>query len=153
MAINGSEIRDISRVLHISADVVIETLKKENWNWQVNLAYIKSHKNVSKIAVELVCVKAVEMDESGHMSMIRSISVGFGMQSIIKRERFLRTRLVRGNIMFWRRLLLLLKPFSIDKVYVDGNYAYEKLLGADKILVGKGIRGKLSVSICRCVLG
>ena len=32
MAINGSEVRDISRVLHISADVVIDTLKKENWN-------------------------------------------------------------------------------------------------------------------------
>jgi transposase-like protein len=28
MAINGSGVRDISRVLHISADVVIETLKK-----------------------------------------------------------------------------------------------------------------------------
>jgi transposase-like protein len=28
MAINGSGVRDISRVLRISADVVIETLKK-----------------------------------------------------------------------------------------------------------------------------
>jgi transposase-like protein len=28
MAINGSGVRDISRVLHMSADVVIETLKK-----------------------------------------------------------------------------------------------------------------------------
>jgi len=32
MAINGSGVRDISRVLRISADVVIDTLKKENWN-------------------------------------------------------------------------------------------------------------------------
>ncbi|MDR2699754.1 MAG: hypothetical protein LBC12_02930 [Nitrososphaerota archaeon] len=29
MAINGSGVRDISRVLHISADVVIDTLKKK----------------------------------------------------------------------------------------------------------------------------
>ncbi|MDR2204442.1 MAG: hypothetical protein LBE76_09190 [Nitrososphaerota archaeon] len=28
MAINGSKVRDISRVLHINADVVIDTLKK-----------------------------------------------------------------------------------------------------------------------------
>jgi insertion element IS1 protein InsB len=30
------------------------------------------------------------------------------------------------------KLLLLLKPFSISKGYVDGNYAYEKILGRDK---------------------
>jgi len=34
-------------------------------------------------------------------------------------------------------LLLLLKPFSISKVYADGNYAYEKILGTDKVKVGK----------------
>jgi len=34
-------------------------------------------------------------------------------------------------------LLLLLKPFSISKVYADGNYAYEKILGVDKVKVGK----------------
>jgi len=34
-------------------------------------------------------------------------------------------------------LLLLLKLFSVERVYVDGNYVYEKLLGTDKILVGK----------------
>ena len=37
MIINCSGIRDISHVLHISADVVIDTLKKENGNQQVNL--------------------------------------------------------------------------------------------------------------------
>jgi transposase-like protein len=29
MAINGSGVRDIARVLHISADVVVDTLKKK----------------------------------------------------------------------------------------------------------------------------
>jgi insertion element IS1 protein InsB len=37
----------------------------------------------------------------------------------------------------FRELLLLLKPFNISKVYVDGNYVYEKILGADKVKVGK----------------
>ncbi|MDR2204236.1 MAG: hypothetical protein LBE76_08115 [Nitrososphaerota archaeon] len=31
MAINGSGVRDIARVLHISADVVIDTLKKRRF--------------------------------------------------------------------------------------------------------------------------
>jgi insertion element IS1 protein InsB len=30
-----------------------------------------------------------------------------------------------------------LHPFSIFKVYVDGNYVYEKILGVDKVKVGK----------------
>ena len=34
-------------------------------------------------------------------------------------------------------LLLLLVPFSILRVYVDGNYAYEKILGVDRVRVGK----------------
>jgi len=34
-------------------------------------------------------------------------------------------------------LLLLLAPFSIERVYADGNYAYEKILGTDKVKVGK----------------
>jgi len=34
-------------------------------------------------------------------------------------------------------LLLLLAPFSILRVYVDGNYVYEKIFGADKVRVGK----------------
>ncbi|MDR2204188.1 MAG: hypothetical protein LBE76_07865 [Nitrososphaerota archaeon] len=49
MAINGSGVRGIARVLHVSVDVVIDTLKKENWNQQVNLTYIKSRKNASDI--------------------------------------------------------------------------------------------------------
>jgi len=37
--------------------------KKENWNQQVNLDYIKSRKDASEIVVELVCVEEVKMDE------------------------------------------------------------------------------------------
>jgi insertion element IS1 protein InsB len=33
--------------------------------------------------------------------------------------------------------LLLLKQFSISKVYANGNYAYEKILGVDKVKVSK----------------
>jgi hypothetical protein len=80
MAINGSGVRDISRVLHISADVVIDTLKKENWNQQVNLNYLLTHRNTSEIVVELVCVEEVEMERCGRLFMISRISVGFGMQ-------------------------------------------------------------------------
>jgi insertion element IS1 protein InsB len=50
-------------------------------------------------------------------------------------------------------LLLLLKPFSVSKVYAGGNYVYEKILGVDKVKVGRGMRRRLSVSICRYVLG
>ncbi|MDR0460134.1 MAG: hypothetical protein LBH62_01660, partial [Nitrososphaerota archaeon] len=37
--------------------------KKENWNWQTNLDYLLTHKNSSKITVELVCVEKAEVDE------------------------------------------------------------------------------------------
>jgi insertion element IS1 protein InsB len=30
-----------------------------------------------------------------------------------------------------------LHPFSIFKVYVDGNYVYEKMLGVDKVKIVK----------------
>jgi len=52
-----------------------------------------------------------------------------------------------------KELLLLLKPFSIEKVYADGNYAYEKLFGVDRLGLVSVMRRKLSASICRCVLG
>ena len=34
-------------------------------------------------------------------------------------------------------LFLLLVSFSILRVYLDGNYAYEKVLGVDRVGVGK----------------
>lgn len=34
-------------------------------------------------------------------------------------------------------LFLLSKPFNIDKVYADDNYAYEKDSGVDKVLVSE----------------
>ena len=47
MDINGSGIRDTSRVLKISTITVIDVLKKETLLNQVNIDYINSHKNVS----------------------------------------------------------------------------------------------------------
>jgi insertion element IS1 protein InsB len=32
---------------------------------------------------------------------------------------------------------VLLASFNIKKVYADGNYAYEKILGAGKVKIGK----------------
>jgi hypothetical protein len=32
------------------------------------------------------------------------------------------------------------KPFNISKVYADGNYAYEKIPGVDKVKVGRETR-------------
>lgn len=34
-------------------------------------------------------------------------------------------------------LLRLLEPFSIDKVYTDNNFAYQKLIPSDQLLTGK----------------
>jgi transposase-like protein len=79
MVINGSGVRDIARVLHISTDVVIDTLKKENWNQQVNLTYLKFRKDASEIVIELVCVEEGRWMRCGLMFMIKH-SVGFGMQ-------------------------------------------------------------------------
>jgi IS1 family transposase len=50
-------------------------------------------------------------------------------------------------------LLLLLKPFNISRVYADGNYVCEKIFGVDKVKVGREIRKRLSVNICRYVPG
>ncbi|MDR1560711.1 MAG: hypothetical protein LBS84_13675, partial [Clostridiales bacterium] len=36
-----------------------------------------------------------------------------------------------------KELLNLLKPFDIQTVYADANYAYEKIVGADKVVTGK----------------
>jgi transposase-like protein len=57
MAINGSRVRDISRVLHISTDVIIDTLKKRKLNQQVNLTYIKSRKDAQKSLLNLFVSK------------------------------------------------------------------------------------------------
>ena len=36
-----------------------------------------------------------------------------------------------------KELLDLLRPFNIHKVYADANYAYEKIVGSDKVVTGK----------------
>jgi insertion element IS1 protein InsB len=46
------------------------------------------------------------------------------------------------------------KPFSISKVYADGNYVYEKILGFDKVKVGKRNAQKVErkhLSLCAWV--
>jgi len=51
-------------------------------------------------------------------------------------------------------LLLLLRPFSISRVYADGNYAYEKVFGADKVKIGKRNTQKIErkhLSLCTWV--
>ncbi|MCL2258139.1 MAG: hypothetical protein FWC14_08140, partial [Candidatus Bathyarchaeota archaeon] len=90
--------------------------------------YLLIHRDSSKITVELVCVEAAGMGEMWSLFMISRIGVGFGMRWIIKLVRFLYMRLVRVSIVFWRRLFLFLKSFSILKVFVVGNYVCEKLL-------------------------
>ena len=87
--------------------------------------------------MELVCVEEVEMDEmwsfvhdKGHQCWLwhaidhctgEVLAYTFGTREHCVLE----------------ELLLLLKPFSISRVYADGNYAYEKILGADKVKIGK----------------
>jgi len=51
-------------------------------------------------------------------------------------------------------LFLLLKPFGISRVYADGNCAYEKILGVDKVSVGMRSTQKIEckdLSLCTWV--
>jgi hypothetical protein len=62
MAINGSGIRDTSRVLGISQDTVISELKKETKIENVNYSLLQELKS-EDIQVEIVQVNEAEIDE------------------------------------------------------------------------------------------
>jgi IS1 family transposase len=92
---------------------------------------------VSAIAVKLVCALEVEMERCGHLFTIRGISVGFGTVIDHQTGEVLAYTFGTCEYHVLEELLLLLAPFSILRVYVDGNYACEKFLGVDKVWVGK----------------
>jgi IS1 family transposase len=138
MAINGSGVRDTARVLGISCDLVIEVLKKKDkWNQQVNLNYIESHRNASDIIIEIIRVEEAEMDEMWSYVHDKDQQCWLWHAIDHKTGEILAYTFGSRKHKVLRELLDLLKPFDIQTVYADGNYAYQKLVGADKVVVGK----------------
>lgn len=104
---------------------------------KVNIDYINSYKNASKIKIELVLVDEVEMDEM--WSFVQKKKEQYWLWHAIdhKTGEILAYVFGRRKHVVLKKLLKLLKPYKIRKVYADGNYAYGKYIGHDKVNVGK----------------
>ncbi len=128
MAINGSGIRDTSRVLKISKTTVLSTIKSKG------SMLIQVNPNIKTL--ELTC-DAVELDEQwsfvGNKSNQRWIwyAVDHATNTILA---YVFGR--RKDIIF-KQLKALLEPFGIKRFYTDGWGAYERNIEKEKHEVGK----------------
>ena len=137
MAMNGSGIRDTSRVLGISQNTVINEIKKQESKLQsVNLPMLNDI-NASQVIVRIEKVLDAELDE---------------MWSYVQRkenQRWLWHAIdhVSGKILAYVfgdrkdvvfcKLKTLLEPFGIRRFYTDDWGAYERHLPQEQQIVGK----------------
>ena len=138
MAINGSGIRDTSRVLGIHKDMVINQLKrKEDSLVQVNPNFnLQDGSGVREVTLKSFCGEA-EMDEQwsfvGSKSNQRWIwyAVDHSTNTILA---YVFGK--RKDVVF-KALKSLLTPFNIKRYYTDDWGAYERNLPAEKHEIGK----------------
>ncbi len=138
MAINGSGIRDTSRVLEISKTTVISTLKaKEASLIQVN-PNIKTLKlsSESEVRVKLACDVA-ELDEQ--WSFVGSKSNQRWLWLAIDHVTGVVLAYVFGRRKdkIFNKLKALLEPFGIQKFCTDDWGAYTRNIDEDKHIIGK----------------
>ena len=127
--IDGAGIRAISRRLGISTDTVISELKnKENQVDFINKEYFESHDNI-KIRIEMDEMWSYYHDKSHQIWLWWAIDHDTGVV-----------------VAFWfgsrehknlDKLISLIAPLEIGKVYTDGNYAYFERFKKDVLIVTK----------------
>ena len=138
MAINGSGIRDTSRVLGISKSTVISTLKNtESRLVQVN-PNIKAlaPEGYSKVSVCLACEEA-EIDEQWSFVSKKSNQRWLWYAIDHATNTVLAYAFGRRKDEVFKKLKVLLAPFNIKRFYTDDWGAYERHIDREKHEVGK----------------
>lgn len=134
---NGSGTRATARALGIAKDTVTDALRSiEALLWYVNYDYIKTHKS-NDIAVELISVNEAEMDEM--WSFVGDKSHQYWLWWAIDHSTGEPLAFHFGTREHQNldELLALLKPFNINTVYADGNYAYKSHIDGSDAVAGK----------------
>ena len=137
MAMNGSGVRDTGRVLGISKDTVTSVLKKKRESVEyVNYEYMEKYEG-NEIDVDICSPLEAEMDEMWSFCHDKSHQIWLWWAVDHK---------TNTPIAFWfgtrehknlDKLIELLNPYKIGKVYADNNFAYEKRFGSDILKTGK----------------
>lgn len=135
--VNGSGTRATARTLGIAKDTVTDALRSiEALLWYVNYDYINAHKN-SDIDVELVSVNETEMDEM--WSFVGNKSHQYWLWWAIDHNTGEPLAFHFGTREHKNldELLTLLKPFDINIVYSDDNFAYKSHITDSEVVTGK----------------
>lgn len=138
MTLNASGIRDISRVLKISTNTVIQRIKQQERHLsQVNLAYLQSLSETKEIEVSILRVEEAEGDEM--WSFVGKKSEQHWIWHAIDHNsgKVLAYVFGRRKDEVYKELVALLKPFGINKFYTDGWAAYSTNPVAEEHIVGK----------------
>lgn len=150
MSLNGSGVRDIARVLHVSPSTVIRELKKKKPHLQVVNQKLLETVQPEQVEVEIYKVEEEEEEEEPDAGIEASeLDEMWSFVGNKKNPRWLWHGIDRstGQVLayvFGRRkdevflkLKELLEPFGIQKYCTDGWGAYERNLPIDKHEVGK----------------
>ncbi len=137
MALNGSGIRDTSRVLKISTGIVIRALKSEECNLNpVNIELLNTIVPDS-VVVDIVKVEEAEIDEM--WSFVGSKKHQRWLWHAIDHNtgKVLAYVLGKRKDVVFLELKRLLEPFNIQMHYTDDWGAYERHIDSNKHEVGK----------------
>jgi len=137
MTINGNGVRATARILGISKDTVIATLRSfEPSLWYVNHGYLENLHGEG-LEIEIVSGTEAEMDEM--WSFVHDKSQQYWLWWAIEHSTGAPLAFCFGTKESKNLgdLLALLKPFNVTKAYADNNPAYASRLPGDALETGK----------------
>jgi len=150
MTLNGSGVRDIARVLHVSTRPVVAELKKVDVLSAVNEPILEQidlqQVNVDIVAVKLVAdPSALEAELDEMWSFVQKKQNQRWLWHAIEHETGKVLAYVLGNRTdkVFLKLKALLEPFGISKFYTDGWGAYEWKLDLNQHQIGKANTQKI----------
>lgn len=135
--VNGCGTRATARLLGIAKDTVTSALRSmEAQLWYVNYDYLESHKN-EKTSIDLVPVKEAEMDEMWSFAGDKSRQCWLWWAIDHNTGEPLAFHFGTREHKNLEELLRLLKPFDINTVYSDNNFAYKSRVTESEVVTGK----------------
>lgn len=151
LTMNGSGVRDIARVLDVSKDKVISTLRKLHEQVQyVNTRYLNSLDPSKQLECDIVKDDKFNFDELEEINDIKAEADEMWSFYQRKKQQIWLWWLVDHNtntpIAFvfgdkkhdnLLKLLELVKDYDISMFYVDGNPVYPKCIPSEKLTVSK----------------
>ena len=139
MAVNGSGIRDTARVLDISPETVIETIKNADETIDnVNCKLLEKNAK-DGIDIDIVPINAIDVELDEMWSFVRDKSQQRWLWLAIDHNTGETVAFVFGKRKdeVFLKLKKLLEPFKIGKYYTDNWGSYSKNLDKDKHEIGK----------------